>query len=145
MSSLVSEKAPPTTVRLAPLNFTRLPFELGWSPSPASMIPAFTSSSLYFIISLRSPSGGRAPASEALVVFTITITRIVVPPSGGETGGPSLALLMRRTSCGQIDTDERFWRGLCCCEPVGIRGPATSRDRYRGAFRGQSTAAKASW
>src|SRR4029453_19500509 len=47
-------------------------------------------------------------------------------------------------SCGQIDTDERFWRGLCCCEPVGIRGPATSRDRYRGACRGQSTAAKAS-
>src|SRR3954452_23408633 len=47
MSSLVSAKGPSTTVVWPSLSKrTRAPFELGCRPSPASMTPAFTSSSL---------------------------------------------------------------------------------------------------
>ena len=58
-----------------------MPLELGWRPSPASMTPALTSSSLNFPMSVRSFSLGITPASEFLVAFTITMTRIVVLPS----------------------------------------------------------------
>src|SRR5262249_43352196 len=61
-------------------NLTRLPFELGCSPSAASMTPAFTSSSLNFPISVRIFSSGSTPASESLSALTITITRIVISP-----------------------------------------------------------------
>src|SRR6185369_2464859 len=44
-SSLVSAKGPSVTDRFVPLKCTRFPNLLGLSPSPASMIPAFTSSS----------------------------------------------------------------------------------------------------
>src|SRR4030081_3048942 len=54
----------------------RLPFELGWSPSPASITPAFTSFSLKFPISVRIFSPGITPASESLLALTKTITRI---------------------------------------------------------------------
>ena len=39
ISSFVSAKGPSMTVRLVPENLTRAPFELGWSPSPASITP----------------------------------------------------------------------------------------------------------
>jgi hypothetical protein len=45
-SSLVSEKGPSMTVRLSPEKRTRAPLALGCRPSPASITPAFTSSSL---------------------------------------------------------------------------------------------------
>ena len=45
-SSFVSANGPSMTVRLSPSNLTRAPFELGCSPSPASITPALTSSSL---------------------------------------------------------------------------------------------------
>src|SRR5690349_13416467 len=80
MSSLVSPNGPSITVRLSPEKRTRAPFELGCSPSPASMIPAFTNSSLYLPMALRSASLGRTPASESLVARTITMNRIVVTP-----------------------------------------------------------------
>src|SRR6478672_513595 len=78
MSSFVSLKGPSTTERLSPKKRTRAPFELGCRPSPASMIPAFTNSSLYLPMALRSASLGRTPASESLVARTITMKRIVV-------------------------------------------------------------------
>ena len=53
ISSLVSAKGPSMTVRSLPENLMRAPFELGWSPSPASITPAFTSSSLNFPISVE--------------------------------------------------------------------------------------------
>src|SRR6478736_5406426 len=68
-SSLASENGPSTNERPAPLNTMRLPLELGCRPSPASITPAFTSSSLKFII---------LPASESLLALTKTITFIVV-------------------------------------------------------------------
>src|SRR5215211_6003623 len=109
------------TVRSFPENRTRLPFELGWSPSPASMMPAFTSSSLYFPISVRSCSLGISPASDSLLALTITRTRIVVPPLHLGVGAASLRslsaarhlpLLGRRTSLPYFDTahDEFFRR-----------------------------------
>src|SRR5439155_16162129 len=78
ISSFVSAKGPSITVRDFPENRTRTPFELGWSPSPASNTPAFASSSLNFPISVRSCWLGITPASESLVALTMTITRMVV-------------------------------------------------------------------
>src|SRR5882672_2099772 len=80
MSSLVSAKGPSIRVRLSPEKRTRLPFELGWSPSPASITPAFTSSSLNFPISASSFCFGMTPASESFVALTITMHRIVMSP-----------------------------------------------------------------
>ena len=80
ISSFVSAKGPSITERLFPENFTRAPFEVGWSPSAASSTPAFASSSLYFPIAVRSFSSGMTPASEFLVALTIIMNRIVVPP-----------------------------------------------------------------
>src|SRR5258706_9968143 len=102
-SSLVSAKGPSMTVRLAPENRTRAPFELGCSPSPASITPAFTSSSLNFPIAARSFSSGITPASESLLALTMIMNRIVF--SVGLGAGPpdgsgqirSLALSTRRT------------------------------------------------
>ena len=55
--------------------WTRLPLLLGCRPSPANMMPAFTSCSLNWPIS-ASFSFVSAPASKFFVAFTITITRI---------------------------------------------------------------------
>src|SRR5947208_232281 len=67
ISSFVSGKGPSVTMRFSPENLTRAPFELGWSPSPASSTPALASSSLYFPMAASNFSSGRIPASESLV------------------------------------------------------------------------------
>src|SRR5439155_21743900 len=97
-------------VRFAPENLTRAPFELGCSPSPASITPAFTSSSLYFPIAARSFSSGITPASESLLALTMIMNRIVFSV-GLEAGSPdgvdrmkTLALTVRRTRPGEIDS-----------------------------------------
>ncbi|MNC90014.1 hypothetical protein D3C83_60480 [compost metagenome] len=69
------------TVFFPPANRTRLPLRLGCSPSPASMMPALTSSSLYLPISASSFSPGMMPASEFFVALTMTMTRIACAPS----------------------------------------------------------------
>src|SRR5918997_2541767 len=76
ISSFVSAKGPSMTVFCVPSNLTRLPFELGCSPSPASITPAFTSSSLNFPISVNIFSPGSTPASETAFALIITITLI---------------------------------------------------------------------
>src|SRR5436309_2598433 len=108
INSFVSVNGPSITVRFAPENRTRTPFELAWSPSPASMMPAFTSSSLYFPISARSFWPGRTPASESLLALTITMTRIGTSPFGlvfetrasrrPRPAGPSLYLHVERAA-----------------------------------------------
>src|SRR5262249_2372575 len=80
ISSLDSVKGPSVTVGWPFPNLTRFPFELAWRPSPASMMPAFTSSSLNFPISARSSFLGRMPASESLLALTITMTLISFSP-----------------------------------------------------------------
>src|SRR6266851_2787312 len=80
INSLVSVNGPSITLRFVPENRTRLPFELGCSPSAASSTPAFTNSSLNFPISVRSSWLGMTPASESFVAFTITMHRIVLSP-----------------------------------------------------------------
>src|SRR5919112_1146083 len=64
------------TLRSLPENTTREPAELGCKPSPASITPAFTSSSLKAIISLSSCSLGISPASLCTVALTRTMTRM---------------------------------------------------------------------
>ena len=80
ISSFVSANGPSITVGFPPENLTRAPFELGWSPSPASMMPAFTSSSLKLPISVRSFSLGMTPASVFLSALMMIMNRIVVSP-----------------------------------------------------------------
>src|SRR5262249_39825499 len=76
-SSFVSANGPSMTLDLpSPSNFTRTPFELGCKPSPASITPAFASSSLNLPMSASSFSLGMMPASEFLSAFTITMNRI---------------------------------------------------------------------
>ena len=50
-----------------PRTCTRSPFELGWRPSPASITPALTSSSLNFPISASIFASGITPASDSLL------------------------------------------------------------------------------
>jgi len=82
INSFASVKGPSVTFRFPPENLTRAPFELGWSPSAARSTPAFTSSSLYFPISVRSFSSGRTPASVFLSALTRIMNRIMVTPCG---------------------------------------------------------------
>src|SRR3954469_20767302 len=83
-SSRVSAKGPSMTVRLSPSKATRLPCDDGFRPSPASMTPALTSSSLNLPMASRSSVEGMTPASESFVAFTRTITRIVLSPLSHE-------------------------------------------------------------
>src|SRR5688572_8862098 len=78
MSSVVCLNGPSTTVRLPPDILMRFPFALGCNPSPPSMMPALTSSSLYLPISVSSCSLGITPASLFFVALTMTMTFMVV-------------------------------------------------------------------
>src|SRR2546426_265618 len=131
-SSFVSAKGPSTTVRFAPENLTRAPFELGWSPSPASITPAFTSSSLNFPIAARSFSSGITPASESLLALTMIMNRIVFSVGLG-AGSPdgfrsdeNLALTVRRTRLREID---RLNELLLIVDRLVGRGPEIAIDR----------------
>ena len=72
-----------------PANFTRAPFRLGCRPSPASITPAFTSSSLNLPMSARSFWSGMTPASESSVARTITMKRMSVSLGGPRARPPS--------------------------------------------------------
>src|SRR5712691_12518314 len=114
------------TVRLFSENFTRATFELGCSPSPASITPALTSSSLYLVISSRSLSSGRMPASESAFALTRTMNRIVF-----------LYLLSytRRTAHGRIDTGFGIWELGFGAARIrrGERPPDVLRDPRHGS------------
>ena len=85
-SSLVSAKGPSAKVRLDPENVTRVPFELGWSPSPAIRTPAATISSLKWPIAAMSSLLGNSPASDAFDALTSIMKRIVMSPQGFLSG-----------------------------------------------------------
>ena len=100
ISSFVSAKGPSITVRLSPENRTRAPFELGWSPSPASITPAFTSSSLNLPIAVSSFSSGHDAGFGVLVGLDHdheSHRRVSFEPVVP-------ALLSRRTTTGEIDS-----------------------------------------
>ena len=63
MSSLASVNGPSVTVRLPPSKRTLAPLALGCRPSPASMTPALTSSSLNRVIAASSSVLGILPCS----------------------------------------------------------------------------------
>ena len=63
-----------------PVNLTRAPLELGASPSPASITPALTSSSLNLPMSVSSSLLGITPASESLLALTRTMNRMGMSP-----------------------------------------------------------------
>src|SRR5262245_47345313 len=138
ISSLASANGPSITVRLSPENLTRAPLELGWSPSPASITPAFTSSSLKLPIAARSFSSGRTPASVFLSALMMIMNRIAVSPSGFVSGhrsvsaGSSRVLPSCRTGANEIDRPVDFF-----CEYLAggsaTGGPQTGRG-YCGAY-----------
>src|SRR5215211_8806458 len=104
------------TVRWGPSKATRAPLADGCNPSPANMMPALTSSSLYVPIASRSSVEGMTPASLSSVALTITITRIVRSPLIHR--GHVASLLRRRTSFGEIDIPPKRFARL----PHGHRG-----------------------
>src|SRR5690554_4188793 len=65
-------------MRLVPSNPIRLACDEGLSPSPPSMIPASTSSSLYLPIASSRSDVGRVPASLSAVALTKTTTLMVL-------------------------------------------------------------------
>src|SRR5450432_2230945 len=101
-------EGPRLTVRSLPGYPTRAPFEVGCRPSPASMTPAFTISSLNLPIAVSNSVLGITPASDSLLAFTITMNRIVTlrltftPRAGCEPAPPlNHRSEVRRTgSCG---------------------------------------------
>jgi hypothetical protein len=64
------------TVRSPPSKRTRVPLDVGCRPSPASMTPAFTSSSLYLVIAPKISVLGISPASDSGLPGTRTMNRI---------------------------------------------------------------------
>src|SRR6478609_4386399 len=130
-SSLVSLNGPSRNERPAPLNTMRLPLELGCSPSPASITPAFTSASLKFIISRKSRSLGILPDSESLLALTNTITFIVVLLFVRAM----LALLKRRTAWAAIDsaldflTRRGLWRKCSQNQGDALVQPGPAHER----------------
>ena len=130
-SSFVSANGPSTTVRFEPVNLIRAPLVLGCSPSPESMIPALTSSSLNLPMSSSSLRLGISPASEPFVALTMTMKRIarllrsVVHQvvSSAHPGRPCLALPPRRTGGRRIDTGRGF-----------SRSPGSRRRTQTGAY-----------
>src|SRR5262249_38364127 len=113
INSFDSVNGPSITVRLVPSKRTRLPLELACSPSPASMTPAFTNSSLNLPIAARISGPGRTPASDSLLAFTMTMTRIVVSPFGfgivPHVGGSTWC----RARGDEIDMGCIFFEGIC--------------------------------
>src|SRR5262245_53370497 len=101
ISSLVSVKGPSVTRRCSPANLTRAPFELGCRPSPASMTPAFTNSSLYLPMSASSCWLGNSPASEPLLALTKIMNFMAVLLCGCSSGRPW------QGRCGRFDPDIR--------------------------------------
>ena len=90
------------TLRSLPLNATRTPLSDGCRPSPASMTPAFTSSSLKSVISVSSRSLGISPRSDCSFALISTMTRI------SRSSLVDLAFHhVRRANTAEIDTAAR--------------------------------------
>src|SRR5688500_13303250 len=87
----------------------RAPFELGCSPSPASITPALISSSLNLPMSASSCSVGITPASDSFDALTSTMKRIVISLV---LRSEPVALLMRRTTNSEIDKVQQFPKHL---------------------------------
>src|SRR5262249_15472762 len=75
-------------MRSFPEKRTRTPVELGFRPSPTSMIPALTSSSLNFPISVIFWRIGITPDSDSLQALTSTMTLMFCPFTCAHDGSP---------------------------------------------------------
>src|SRR3979411_2966768 len=76
--SPVRVNGPRLTLGSFPEYLMRAPFDVGCRPSPASMTPAFTISSLNLPIAVSNSVLGITPASLFLSAFTITMNRIIM-------------------------------------------------------------------
>src|SRR5581483_6784900 len=137
ISSLVSANGPSITVRLFPENLTRAPFELGCRPSPASITPALTSSSLNLAISASSFSSGILPASLSLLALIKIMNRMVF--SSCDTW--KLFSVGTANEGGENDKRAAFLRNACgsgsAFQPVaGFENPRhggqADRKKYQG-------------
>ena len=90
-------------------NWMRLPFTLGCRPSPACMMPAFTSSSLNLPMSESSFSLGMTPASLFFVAFTITMTFMSYSLYSVAAWAPNGCSQGSRSGAGKFDSCQRFY------------------------------------
>src|SRR5688572_21298543 len=100
-SSFVSGNGPSVTERPSFENRMRDPFELGWSPSPASSTPAFAISSLKSPIAPISSRLGMTPASESLLAFTRIMNRIdtlLSPPVVWDSDGSTHPVIVAESA-----------------------------------------------
>src|SRR2546425_10220354 len=119
------------TVRSLPLKRTFAPLEVGCRPSPASITPDLTSSSLYFVIASRSSVLGISPASDSGLPGTRTMKRI-----GVSLWWMGWFLPARRTRSVEIDTVRIFMvdvRGSLLL-PHDSERPSRGRVRWLGLF-----------
>src|ERR1700712_1396221 len=96
--SEVTANGPWLTLGVLPAYLMRAPFEVGCRPSPASMTPALTISSLNLPIAVSSSVLGITPASLSLLAFTITMNRIVTLRFEFRSGSRVAEPLVNRTS-----------------------------------------------
>src|ERR1035438_3006299 len=68
------------TVRCAPENRTRLPWEVGFKPPPPFMMPALKSSSLYLPIAAINSGSGMVPFSLSLLALTNIMHFMFISP-----------------------------------------------------------------
>src|SRR5271169_5180322 len=92
------------TVRPLPSKRTLAPLEVGCRPSPASITPDLTSSSLYSVIAPRASVLGISPASDSGLPGTRTMKRIYV-----SLWWMGWFLPARRTRSAKIDTPGIFF------------------------------------
>jgi hypothetical protein len=134
ISSFASANGPSTTVRVLPLKYPRAPFELAWSPSPATITPAAASSSLYFCIAVSSSTLGILPASLSAFAFKRIMTRIVVSFWGA--GPPAPVGIWRNVDRLGGESTPGDCRGNLLFAAVDSGGPvrrqATSLDAPKG-------------
>jgi hypothetical protein len=101
MRSLVTANGPWLTPGCFPEYLIRAPFDVGCRPSPASMTPAFTISSLNLPIAVSISVLGITPASLFSSAFTITMNRIVTLRCSIQKPAANQRSLSRRTEfCG---------------------------------------------
>src|SRR5438445_3638698 len=137
-SSLVSGDGPSGTVRLSPRKVTRAPFALVCRPSPASITPALTRSSLNLPIAANSFSLGIAPASDCCVDLTITMKRMSILLLDELAGaglrrfaalcGPSSNTTSRQAENRQL-LEKFFYRMTPCAVAPSLRSSASVQKR----------------
>src|SRR5713226_5997630 len=130
MRSLVTANGPWLTLGCFPEYLIRAPFEVGCRPSPASITPAFTISSLNLPIAVSNSVLGITPASLFLSAFTITMNCIVTLHFSIQEAGCEPALIHKTNGVLRHRHVLRNYFGGNCT-PLNRRWPDRPKSRNR--------------